>query len=116
MKYSNGNLEYVFNTQSDTVNSPVPILQQQKAQMTTNPFIRSVEQVNETETEKIPSNPKINSQLSISIIGFMDDCLNKPDDIEWKHYAPIILHKENRFTYIFILVLFIVLFVIMMII
>jgi hypothetical protein len=114
MKYNNGSLEYVFNSQSDTVNNPMPILQQQKANLTTNPFIKSVQQIEPTIEIDVKPTQKINTQLSIAAIGFMDDCFNKPDDIEWKHYAPIILHKENRFTYIFILVLFIFLFVLLM--
>ena len=114
MKYSNGNLDYVFNPQSDTFNDPVPILQQQKASLTTNPFIKpkeTHEETNEPQTET----PKMNTQISITFIGLLDDCLNKPDDIEWKHYAPIILQKDNRFTYLLVLVIFFIMFILLLI-
>lgn len=106
-------LDYVFNPQTDTLNNPIPILQQQKAEITTNPFIKSPKVYDTTSSST--STPKVNSQLSIALIGFMDDCFSKPDDIEWKHYGPMIFKKDNRFTYIFIVVLFIVLFLLMIV-
>jgi hypothetical protein len=45
----------------------------------------------------------------------MEDCFSKPDNIEWKYYAPMILQKDNRYTYIFILAIFITLFMLMII-
>lgn len=118
MKYSNGNLDYQFNAQSDSIRTPIPILQQEKAKFTTNPFVNPPSDASPTDNADnadIDDNPssKINSQLSVAVLGLMDDCFNKPTDIEWKNYTPMILQKDNRFTYIFILLLFLVLFMLL---
>lgn len=105
-------LEYVFNPETDMVQDPKPILQQQKAQLTTNPFIKKVpEPILEKEEEEVV--PKINRELSIHIIGFMDDMFEKPDSVEWHHHIKQCIQKENRMLYMTILMIFIILFIIL---
>jgi hypothetical protein len=101
-------LDYTFNPETDMVQNPIPILQQQKAELTTNPFIKPARQES-SETPQI----KINRQLSIHLIGFMDDLLDKPDNMEWHRHVKMCLHKDDRMLYLTILLVFIVLFMIL---
>jgi hypothetical protein len=110
---------------------PQPILQQQKSsRLVTNPFIPNEQkeqelqvvqeeandiikvayQQNQTSSIQNQSLGQININISQSVIGFLDDCFNKPDDIPWKHYLPMITQKEQRYTYIGILLIFISIF------
>lgn len=111
-------LDYVFNPESDNVSNPIPILQQQKADFTTNAYLSKIyiDNTDNTDNDKqIIENPlinnSINKNLSMCIMGLIDDCINKPDDITWIQYTPIILQKDNRFTYLLIFIIFIVLFI-----
>jgi len=107
-------LDYTFNPETDMVQNPMPILQQQKAKLTTNPFIKPARQeANEPRDQEPRDQVKINRQLSIHVIGFMDDLLNKPDDIQWHRHVKMCLHKDDRMLYLTILVIFIVLFMIL---
>jgi hypothetical protein len=106
-------LDYAFNPETDMVQNPIPILQQQKAELTTNPFIKAAPQdVTEQLPEQAPEQAiKINRQLSIHMIGLMEDLFDKPDDIEWHRHVKMCLHKDDRMLYLTILVIFIVLFI-----
>lgn len=104
-------LDYTFNPETDMVQNPMPILQQQKAELTTNPFIKPARQ--ESRDQESRDQVKINRQLSIHVIGFMDDLLDKPDDIQWHRHVKMCLHKDDRMLYLTILVVFIVLFMIL---
>jgi len=110
--------------------SPKPILQQDKSTIITNPFIpneqREKEIValqseanaiieeeykqNKTSSIQYQSLAVINKNIASSITGLIDDLFLKPADTQWKDYLPIIFQKEQRYTYIGILFLFIVLF------
>jgi hypothetical protein len=109
------------------MNNPVPILQQEKSNITTNPFIPNDQKIKELEILDQKANKIIEdaynknkttsiSNLSIkdiitniadSVIGFIDDLLSKPEDISWKDYISSILQKDQRYTYIGILFLII---------
>jgi hypothetical protein len=109
------------------MNNPVPILQQEKSNITTNPFIPNDQKIKELEILDQEANKIIEdaynknkttsiSNLSIkdiitniadSVIGFIDDLLSKPVDIPWKDYISSILQKNQRYTYIGILFLII---------
>jgi hypothetical protein len=104
-------LDYIFNPETDMVQNPMPILQQQKAELTTNPFIKPTAQTRDLEAPR--DQVKINRQLSIHVIGFMEDLLDKPNDIEWHHHVKKCLHKEDRMLYMSILLIFIILFTIL---
>lgn len=85
--------------------NPQPILQQTKSNITTNPFIIEQEKaINPTFTD-------INTGVSKSFIGFMDDLFNKPDNISWPNYLKIILAKDQRYTYLTVLLFFSVLYI-----
>jgi predicted esterase YcpF (UPF0227 family) len=104
--------QVVFNPETDMVKDPKPILQQQKAKLTTNPFIKkATEPIPEKEKDDVP---KINRELSIHIIGFMDDMFDKPDSVEWHHHIKQCIQKENRMLYMIILLIFIILFIVLM--
>lgn len=110
---------------------PKPILQQQKSSLVvTNPFIpneqkaqeleavqkeandivRVAYQQNQTSSIQNQSLGQLNKNISQSVIGLLDDIFKKPDDIPWKHYLPMIIQKEQRYTYIGILLVFISIF------
>lgn len=109
------------------MNNPVPILQQEKSSITTNPFIPNDQKIKELEIIDKEANKIIEdaynknktssiANLSItdivkniadSIIGFLDDLFVKPEDINWPNYIFIILQKDQRYTYIGILFLII---------
>jgi hypothetical protein len=112
-KYNNNSgLEYTFNPETDSVDNPMPILQQTKANITNNLFIKPILQDNQTVLQDNNNNTsKINQQLSTVFIGFIDDCFNKPDNIDWRYYGPMILRKDNRFTYIIVFLIIISLFI-----
>jgi hypothetical protein len=110
-------LDYTFNPETDMIQNPMPILQQQKAELTTNPFIKPARQeasrdIDASRDQEAPQ-IKINRQLSIHLIGFMDDLLDKPDDMEWHRHVKMCLHKDDRMLYLTILLVFIVLFMIL---
>ena len=103
-----------------TITNPIPILQQEKSQITTNPFIPNEQKEKELQVIDLEANKIIEeaynknkttsiANLSIkdiitntadSIIGLLDDLFTKPKDISWKDYIPNILQKDQRYTYI----------------
>ena len=109
------------------MNNPVPILQQEKSNITTNPFIPNDQKIKELEIIDERANKIIEeaynknkttsiSNLSIkdiitnisdSVIGILDDLFLKPENINWKDYISIILKKNQRYTYIGVLFLII---------
>ncbi len=100
--------------------SPIPILQQPKSEIITNPLIipKEIEIENESDNE-IKENSKtifdmtlgeINKNISSSFLGVCEDLLNKPKEEKWNNYIFIILQKDNRYTFLILLCLFIFLF------
>lgn len=106
-------LEYIYNPQSDNVDSPIPILQQQKSVITTNPYITGIIQQKEI-TQKSPTFNEINTKLSISIMGLIDDLFIKPNDVPWSNYIVMILEKDQRYTYLCVLIVFTTFFLILL--
>jgi hypothetical protein len=99
------------------LNSPINILRQSKAKITTNPFIKPIdtEQFEEVKEQKKHKNipfAEINENLSLNFIGFIDDIFNKPDDDNWINYLTIILNKDDRYTYFAIFLFLIALIII----
>ena len=118
---------YIYMSQGNNnianIQNPVPILQQERSQIITNPFIPNVQKEKELETIDKQANDiieqaynknktnsianlsvsDINKNLSQSVIGFLDDLFLKPQDVPWKTYLPMILQKDQRYTYIGIL-------------
>lgn len=108
-----------------------PILQQDKSSLlTTNPFIpneqrtQELEEIeqeankiiesaylqNKTSSIKNQSLSQLNVNISTSVVGVLDDLFVKPDDVPWRHYIPVILQKEQRYTYIGILFILVAIF------
>jgi hypothetical protein len=108
--------------------SQPPILQQYKSSLvTTNPFIPNDQKTNELEAIQSEANniiesayaknktsniqdqslSQLNKNIAQSIIAFIDDIFNKPDEIYWRHYLPIIIQKDQRYTYFGFLLIFI---------
>jgi hypothetical protein len=110
--------------------SEKPILQQDKSQLITNPFIPQTQQIKELEDIQNKANSiiednynqnktssiadmslnSLNTNLSSSFIGFMDDLFIKPNDIPWTQYLPLIIQKEQRYAYLGIFLIFIALY------
>lgn len=109
------------------ISNPVPILQQQRSNIVTNPFIPNdqktieiqeidkqankiiEEQYNKNKTSSIfnQSLDDLNKNISTSFIGFFDDLFIKPDEVSWYVYIQIILQKNSRYTYIGIILVLI---------
>lgn len=110
-----------------------PILQQQKSNIVTNPFIS--DQQKEIELTDIQNNANkiiseqynknittsihelslsdISKNISKSCIGLLNESLNKPEHIHWFEYIQIILKKDQRYTYIGILFIMIAVYVLL---
>lgn len=117
--------------ESSNIQNPTPILLQQKSKITTNPFISETQKKielqaiqdnankimtdfynkNSTSSIKNLSLSDINKNTSESILGLLDDLLNKPQDIKWITYIQICLKKDNRYTYIGIIFIVIALYI-----
>ena len=96
------------------LNTPINILQQPKAEMTTNPFIveAEIKDENEKDHKNLPFS-KINENIAVNFMGLLDDLFNKPEDEHWRIYLPMILSKNDRYTYLAILIFFVALFIIL---
>lgn len=111
------------NNQITNIQNPVPILQQERSSIITNPFIPNEQKTSElqildTEANKIMEDAwiknknnsiknlsinNINQNVSSSFIGLMDDLFMKPKDKPWREYIVEIFSKDQRYTYIGIL-------------
>jgi hypothetical protein len=105
------------------IQNAVPILQQERSTITTNPFIPNEqktieleqidkqanaiieEQYNKNKTSSIfnLTISEINKNVAASFIGFLDDLFVKPQDMPWRIYIPMIIQKDQRYTYIGVL-------------
>lgn len=105
--------------------NPMPILQQDKSSIVTNPFIPNEQREkeiaaleseantiiaseynnNKTSSVKNQSLAELNSNVAKSLTGLFDDLFTKPNDIPWRHYLPTILQKDQRYAYLGILCL-----------
>ena len=115
-------LEYTTNPQTDFIQNPINILQQEKSSITTNPFVQpklyTVQEnlqdtPKDTPKDKPPTFYDINKKLSTAIMGLIDDLFEKPDDIPWLKYIQMILDKDERYTYLTVLFIFTTLFIIL---
>lgn len=117
-------LEYTTNPQTDFIQNPINILQQEKSSITTNPFVQPRTYIIQDTSKDTPKDLKetppkpptfydINQKLSTSIMGLIDDLFEKPDDIPWLKYIQMILDKDERYTYLTVLFIFTTLFIIL---
>jgi hypothetical protein len=91
------------------LNNPIPILQQRKSNITTNPFILGRQPL--PQPIKTVSRPftDFSKNLAQSCMGFLDDLYTKPNDQNWHSYIIFIIYKDNRHQYIGIFLLLIAL-------
>lgn len=97
--------------------NPVQILRQQKSVITTNPLIVPESKViTTTTTTTSPINNKFSDiikNISSSFTGILDDLLNKPHDAYWNDYLPMVFHKDDRYQYLIILIIFTILYIVL---
>ena len=111
-----------------TISNPVPILQQPKADLTTNPFISGTtptQQMTPPSTQQISTQENdsslsgvigftdFNKKMSNSIMGMMDDMYEKPNNVSWQEYIPYVVGKEHRYNYLGVTIIFIIMFIIL---
>jgi len=105
------------------IQNPTPILKQERSSITTNPFIPNEQKTLEMEELDKEANKimeqtwlksksnsirnlsinEINTNVSSSVIGFIDDLFKKPTETLWKDYIIEIIQKEQRYTYLGVL-------------
>lgn len=95
------------------IQTPEPILQQKKANITTNPLIKEKlnTQILTTSStsfldKQILKFNKLNENISSSFFNFLDDIYNKPNSINWPDH---IIKSLNKNHYIILLVFYIIL-------
>ena len=115
--------------------APVPssIVSHQKSNIVTNAFIRDEQkqmeidslenEVNYIITKNYNDNitssisnlslSEINANISKSCIGILDDIFDKPKSTTWGEYIQIILKKDQRYTYIGFLLIFIAFYILL---
>lgn len=96
------------NNASLPLENPTNILTQTKSSITTNPFIKPIENIYVNKSLN-----QINTNVSITFIGFLDDLFNKPDNESWPSYLIVIIKKEERYNYFAVLLFCIALYIIL---
>jgi len=112
---------------------PSSIVSHQKSNIVTNAFIRDEQkqmeidslenEVNDIITKNYNDNitssisnlslSEINANISKSCIGILDDIFDKPKSTTWGEYVQIILKKDQRYTYIGFLLIFIAFYILL---
>lgn len=113
--------------------APSSIVSHQKSNIVTNAFIRDEQkqmeidslenEVNDIITKNYNDNitssisnlslSEINANISKSCIGILDDIFDKPKSTTWGEYIQIILKKDQRYTYIGFLLIFIAFYILL---
>ena len=106
-----------------------PILLQERSKITTNPFIPNEQKEMELSILNKESNDilikkhnqskftnlsiqQINANISKSVIELMDDLFKKPESKSWIEYIKEIMQKDDRYSYIGILLILIAVYMI----
>lgn len=91
------------------IQNPVNILQQPKSSIITNPLIPNKQTDIEIEYEpvKVQTMPlqELHNNISNSCLGLLDDLLHKPSNVTWNTYIITSLQKDERYTYIAVLLI-----------
>lgn len=101
---------------TDIHTTNVPILQQQKSNIITNPLIipkeekEEINDINENNDISDMTLSQINQNVSSSFLGLCQDILQKPKEERWNNYIFIIIQKDNRYKFLLILIFFIFVF------
>jgi len=104
---------YTFNPETDIVQNPKPILQQERAELTTNEYIKPKFTESEPKPEEETVTIKINREMAVNLLGLMDDLINKPNGMNWHDHVIQCVQKEDRIMYTTVLTIFIVLFIVL---
>jgi len=111
------------------IQNPEPILLQERSKITTNPFIPNEQREIELSMLDKRSNDilikknqqskftnlsiqQINANISKSVIELMDDLFMKPESESWIDYIKEIMQKDDRYSYIGILLILIAVYMI----
>lgn len=101
---------------ADIHTTNIPILQQPKSNIITNPLIipkedpEEINDMNENNDISDMTLSQINQNVSSSFLGLCQDILQKPKEERWNNYIFIIIQKDNRYKFLLILVFFIFIF------
>jgi len=118
---------------SVVLSNPTNILSQEKSYITTNPFIPNGQKDKELSVlqdkaqsvvdDAWNSNNKssirnltldnIFKNMAMAPINLFTDLFNKPENISWLDYIPLIIQRDQRYAYIGLLIIFITLFYIL---
>ena len=95
-----------MSTRIANISNPIPILQQESSEITTNTLIPKISSIEVTvppvnnQQGGISIFTNINQKISSSFTGFLNDLFIKPNDISWINYLQIIIKKDQRYFYI----------------
>ena len=94
------------------IQNPEPILQQKKAKITTNPYIKEKIYTSDTEDSFFKKQflkiNKINQKISISFFNFFNEVYEKPDNLNWPTYITYCFNKDDRHIYLILLFFYII--------
>ena len=111
----------------------VPILQQEKSSITTNPFIPNTQKEKEMQVIDSQANAilqeyynsnknnsiqnltlsQVTTNVSTSFTGFLDDLFIKDDNTSWKEHLIEISTKDQRYAYLGVLLICVSLFLLL---
>jgi hypothetical protein len=101
--------QFEISNESLPLKNPTNILQQQKSDIITNPYIKP-QLIQEPENKTFG---EINTNMSVSFMDFLDDLFVKPDNVSWFEYLPLIIKKDKRYHYFAVLLFLIALYIIL---
>ena len=113
-----GNDKNVINTTSNIKTTPfIPDIQKEieltELNDNANKIITDNYNKNITSSIRNISFRDLHKNISISCVDLLDDALNKPNEIMWGEYIQIILQKNQRYTYVGFLLIFLAIFILL---
>ena len=82
------------------ISNPIPILQQESSNITTNTLIPKISTIEVEPQQKKIFQIEYFTKISSSFIGLFDDLFVKPVDVPWLDYLQTIIKKDQRYYYI----------------
>jgi hypothetical protein len=84
------------------IQNPIPILQQPKSKIITNPLIPDAQATIIIDDPSVKSNTTttLHSNISNSFVAVIDDLHNKPSHIPWSQHVVTTLHTNDRYAYL----------------
>lgn len=94
------------------IQNPEPILQQKKAKITTNPFIKEKIYTDDPSDSFFKKQflkiNKINKKISTSFFSFLNESYKKPDNLNWTTHITYCFNKNDRYIYLILLFFYII--------